>query len=181
MRPGSGFYTEQSFWLLPVEPLRAALRSLIQELAAKYEAVDFEPHVTLSSGPFADDESCTITRSIAQTFQPVQLTFSKLDFTSEYTKTLFVQYQESGVVRRMSDFIKESSARPINYILNPHLSLLYKTLPVEKQEQICRSLNAPQGNYSFDRLRVIETELPLSRPEQIRRWRTVYECALGAK
>jgi hypothetical protein len=31
----------------------------------------------------------------------------------------------------------------------------------------------------FDRLSVIETEIPLTRPEQITRWRTVHDCPLG--
>jgi len=28
-------------------------------------------------------------------------------------------------------------------------------------------------------LRAIETEIPLTQPEQIKRWRTVFECTLG--
>jgi hypothetical protein len=58
------------------------------------------------------------------------------------------------------------------------LSLLYKTLPAGVQEGLCQKLNVPHGDYRFDRLRVIETELPLSQPQQIRRWRTVFEGAL---
>jgi hypothetical protein len=174
-----GFYTEHSFWLLPAEPLKRQLRSIIQQLAKKYDAIDFEPHVTISCGPSDDDQTHTIARGIASLFSPVELTPMKLDYTSEYTKTLCIQFQESEVVRRMFDAIKDRSAQPLNYVLNPHLSLLYKTMPVATQAELSRTVDVPKGIYFFDRLRAIETEIPLTQPKQIKIWRTVFECALG--
>lgn len=170
---------EQSFWLLPVEPLRLALASIIERLALDYDAVAFEPHVTISSGKFSDGESTAIARSVARSSAPVELAVAKLDHTSAYTKTLFIQYRESAPLRRLSAAISAMSAQPLSYILNPHLSLLYKAMPSERQAEICRTLNTPADGYVFDRLRVIETEIPLFRAEQIERWRTVYECGLG--
>ncbi|MGH6838609.1 MAG: hypothetical protein ACREDT_07380 [Methylocella sp.] len=172
-------YKEHSFWLLPAEPLNRQLRSIVQRLAKKYDAIDFEPHVTIFSGPFDDDQTNTIARAIASLFPHGELIPVKLDYTSVYTKTLFIQFQDSEVVRRMSDAIRDRSARPVNYVLNPHMSLLYKTMAVAKQAEICRTLDAPKGIYFFDRLRAIEIEIPVTRPEQIKRWRSVCECALG--
>lgn len=172
-------YKEHCFWLLPAEPIQRQLHSIVQQLAKEYDAIDFEPHVTISSGPSDDDQTHTVARGIASLFSLGELMPVKLAYTSEYTKTLFIQFQESEVVRRMSDAIKDRSARPVNYVLNPHLSLLYKTMPVAKQAEICRTLDVPKGIYFFDRLRAIETEIPLTQPEQIKRWRTVFECTLG--
>jgi hypothetical protein len=171
-------YKEHSFWLLPAEPFKRQLHSIIQQLAKKYDAIDFEPHVTIFSGPSDDDQTHTIARGIASLFSLGELIPVKLDYTSAYTKTLFIQFQESEVVRRMSGAIKARSARPVNFVLNPHLSLLYKTMSVAKQAEICRTLDVPKGIYFFDRLRAVETEIPLTQPEQIKRWRTVVECAL---
>jgi hypothetical protein len=169
-----------SLWLVPAEPLKGQLRSIIEQLAAKYEAVDFEPHVTISAGGISDDnETRAVARNIAGRFSPLELTVQKLDHTSDYTKTLFVQFDESEMARRMFYAIKESSSRPSNYLLNPHLSLLYKTISVATQSEICRTLDVPKGIYFFDGLRAIETESPLTQPEQIKRWRTVFECMLG--
>ncbi|MGH6796160.1 MAG: hypothetical protein ACREDM_09720 [Methylocella sp.] len=173
------FYREHSFWLLPAEPLKRQLHTIVRRLVKKYDAIDFEPHVTISSGPSDDDQSRTIARGIASQFSLGELLPVKLDYASEYTKTLFIQFEDSDIVRRMSGAIKDRSSRPVNYVLNPHLSLLYKTMPAAKQAEICRTLDVPKGIYFFDRLRVIETEIPLTRPEQIERWRTVFECTLG--
>jgi Cyclic phosphodiesterase-like protein len=171
--------TEHSFWLLPAEPLKGQLRSIVQQLAKKYDAVDYEPHVTISSGPSDDDQTHTIARGVASLYSHVELIPVKLEHTSEYSKTLFIQFQESGIVRHMSDAIKDRFARPVNYVLNPHLSLLYKTMPLAMLAGICRTFEVPKGTYVFDRLHAIETEIPLTEPDQIKRWRTVFECTLG--
>jgi 2'-5' RNA ligase len=171
-------YTEHSFWLLPAEPLKEQLRAIVRQLAKEYDAVDFEPHVTIYCGPFDDDQARTIMHGVASLYSPVELIPVKLEHTSEYTKTLFIQFQESDVVRRMSDAIKDRHARPADYVLNPHLSVLYKTMPLAMLAGICQTFDVPKGPYVFDRLRAIETELPLTRPDQIKRWRTVFECAL---
>jgi 2'-5' RNA ligase len=175
-----GNYTEHSLWLVPEEQLRRRLRSVIEKLARERDAADFEPHVTISSGPSNDDEARTIARAVAARFEPIELTPIKLDYTSEYTRTLFIQFQDCDAARRMFDAINNLSVRKLRNVLNPHLSLLYKTMAIETQAELCRTLEVPSGNYYFDRLRVIETEIPLTTPEPIRRWRTVYECRLAA-
>jgi hypothetical protein len=72
------------------------------------------------------------------------------------------------MARRIFDAVKRSSTRPSNYVFNP-----------ATQAEICRTLDVPQGIYFFGGLRAIETENPLTQPEQIKRWRTVFECMLG--
>lgn len=173
-------YTEHSFWLVPAEPLRSQLQSIIRQLAKTYDAVDFEPHVTLSSVPSNDAQTFAIARQIAGHYRQVELNPLKLDHTSEYTKTLFIQFQDSAAARHLSDAIKARSMKPVNYILNPHLSLLYKILPQTVLAELEQTLEVPKGPYIFDRVCAIETEIPLSESQQIKRWRTVFECALGA-
>lgn len=181
VEPRSRFsrYTEHSFWLLPAEPLKGQLRSIVRQLAMTYDAIDFEPHVTIFSGPSGDDQTHAIARGAASLYSHVELMPVKLEYTSVYTKTLFIQFQESAIVRQMSDAIKDRNARPVNYVLNPHLSLLYKTTPLAMLAGICQTLDAPKGPCVFDRLRAVETEIPVTGPDQIKRWRTVFECPLG--
>jgi Cyclic phosphodiesterase-like protein len=172
-------YTWHSFWLLPAEPLKEQLRSIVQQLAKEYDAIDFEPHVTIYCGPSDDDQTRTIAHEVASLYSHLELIPVKLEHTSEYTKTLFIQFQESDIVCRMSDAIKNRHARPVNYGLSPHLSVLYKTMPLAMLARICHTFDVPKGPYVFDRLRAIETEIPLTGPDQIKRWRTVFECTLG--
>ncbi|HEY8032083.1 MAG TPA: 2'-5' RNA ligase family protein [Methylocella sp.] len=181
VEPQSQFsrYTEHSFWLLPAEPLKGQLRAIIQQLAKKYDAVDFEPHVTIFSGPSHDDRTHAIARGAASLYSHVELIPVKIEHTSEYTKTLFIQFQESSSVRLLSDAIRDRNTQFVNYVLNPHLSLLYKTMPPAVLAGICQMFAVPKGPCVFDRLCAIETEIPVSGPDQIKRWRTVFECPLG--
>jgi 2'-5' RNA ligase len=172
-------HLEHSFWLVPAEPLNGQLRAIIQQLAEKHDAIDFEPHVTLSSGPSDDDLTQTIARWIAKLFSRIELVPVKLGHTSAFAKTLFVQFQDSAAARQMSDVIKTRNAQCANYVLNPHMSLVYKTMPVAARAEICRGLDVPNKTYVFDRLRAIETEIPLTEPAQVKRWRTVFECPFG--
>lgn len=174
-------YREHSLWLLPSEPNAEKLSSVIRLLAKDFEAVDFEPHVTLSCVPSSDKEFTDIAHDLGSRFSQLSLTALRLEHTERYTKTLFLQFAPSAVAQEMSDLVKSLSSRPTNYRLNPHLSLLYKTMPKEEQQALSTSLVVPLGEYHFDRLRVIETEIPLTRPEQIRRWRTVCEVPLAPR
>jgi 2'-5' RNA ligase len=166
-------YTELSLWLTPREPLWSVLRSTIRRLAVEYDAVEFEPHVTVFCGPSTDDESCAIVRRIAGQFSPIELTGDRLDHSGLYTKTLFVQFHDSAVLRQIFKTAAAHYSRPSNYILNPHLSLLYKKLSPAKLKKLCETLDIPMGGYTFDRVRVIETELPIEDDGPLRRWRVV--------
>jgi hypothetical protein len=99
------------------------------------------------------------------------LTPDRLDHSERFTKTLFVEFQESARVREMFEMTASGFSRPSDYVLNPHLSLLYKKEPAAERRKLCDSLDVPMGNYRFDRIRMIETELPIEDDGPIRRWR----------
>jgi hypothetical protein len=166
-------------WLAPCEPLRSTLRSTIRRLAASLGAVEFEPHLTVYCGPSTDAEARAVAHMIARKFSPIELTADRLCHTERYTKTLFVQFQESDAVRQIFEAAAAGYSRQSNYILNPHLSLLYKTLPGAKRRELCESLGVPMGDYKFDRIQMIETELPIEDAGPVRRWRVVCDEAIG--
>ena len=174
-------HVEYSFWLIPAKGIREQLRSIILRLANETKAVHFEPHMTIYSGTSDDAEIQNLASALARTFTALKLAVLTLDHTDNYTKTLFIRLKDPGPARCMFEAIKKGSARPSEYVLDPHLSLLYKTLPAATRTEICQTLDVPRGTYVFDRLCVIETEIPLTRPEQIKKWRVVYDSPLGSQ
>jgi 2'-5' RNA ligase len=172
-------YTEFTLWLTPCEPLRSTLRSIIRRLAASLDAVEFEPHMTVHSGPSTDAEARAVAHMIARQFSPIEVTADRLCHTERYTKTLFVQFQESAAVRQIFEAAAAGYSRQSSYVLNPHLSLLYKTLPQTERRELCEALDVPMGDYKFDRIRMIETELPIEDAGPVRRWRVVCDEAIG--
>jgi 2'-5' RNA ligase len=165
--------TEYSLWLTPREPLRSQLRSTIRQLAARLDAVEFEPHVTVFSAPSTDTEARAVARRIAAQFSPIELIADRLSHSESYTKTLFVQFRDSALLRRVFETAAALHCRTSNYILNPHLSLIYKGLDEDRRRTLCETLDVPMGAYGFDRLQMIETELPIKDDRPIRLWRVV--------
>lgn len=149
--------------------MRSKLRAIVRDLAERFDAVPFEPHVTVFCGPASKTEALAAAWRIARQESPITLTADRLDHTETYTKTLFVQFQELAALRRMFEAAKSYSPHA-PYVLNPHLSLLYKRLPEAARRELCETLAAPMGDYSFDRIRLVETELPIEDDGPIRRW-----------
>lgn len=172
--------TEFALWLTPGEPLRSLLRSTIRQLASQFDAVEFEPHMTVFCGASTDIEARVVARQIAARFSPVELIAEGLDHSESYTKTLFLQFRNSALLRQIFEIAARQYSRPSNYILNPHLSLIYKKLDEASRRSLCNALDVPMGNYEFDRVRVIETELPIQDDGPVRRWRVVSDEPLGA-
>jgi hypothetical protein len=126
--------------------------------------------VTVSSGPSTDFDARAIARLIAD---PVELTAARVDHSEHYTKTRFVQFKDSAVLQRIFEIAVKHYSGPSHYILNPHLSLIYKKLDKGSQRTLCNTLDVPIGTYGFDRVRMIETELPIEDDGPVRRWRFV--------
>lgn len=166
-------YTEFTLWLTPCEPLRTSLRSMVSQLTARLDAVEFEPHVTVFCGPSTDAEARAVAAQVARQFSPIELIAARLDHSEHYTKTLFVQFRDSARLRRIFDSTAALYSRSSNYVLNPHLSLIYKKLAEDIRRNLCQTLDVPMGSYRFDRIRMIETELPIEDDGPVRRWRLV--------
>jgi 2'-5' RNA ligase len=174
-------YTEFTLWLIPNEPLASTLQALIRRLATDFDAVAFEPHVTLFCGPSNEDEAQATAGAMAARFPPVELSVERLDYTDSFTKTLFVQFAESAAARRMSEAARDCYSSASNYAFNPHLSLIYTRLPEGKQRELCRTLSVPRGTYTFDRVRMVETELPIEDAGPVRRWKTIGDFPLAGR
>ena len=173
-------HKEYTYWVLPAEPLRSPLTSAIGDLACEFDAVAFDPHVTVFCSRSNDVEAQRVAQHIAQNFKPFGLYAADLEQSSLLTKTFYVQFQPSVELQKMFDAIKDGVAAEANHTLNPHLSLLYQRIDEAQRQELChRTAIAPMGTYRFDRLRVVEIDLPTENLRTIRTWRTVADVALG--
>ncbi len=134
--------------------------------------------MTVFCSPSNDAAARDLVLQIARQTPPCELIAERLDHTASFTKTLFAQFRESAALRRIFEKAKAGSPQS-SYILNPHLSLLYKTLPAATRQELCQTTDAPMGSYLFDRIAMIETELPIEEDGPVRRWRLVCDEALA--
>src|SRR5437660_4090258 len=116
-----------TYWLCPAEPARSYLAALIQTLAEKFETPVFEPHVTVYVADARGKHPSVILHQVLNGRCPCRLSVRALDYSDEFTKTLFVQFDPDRELSRLSTDLRRASTVQNDYQLNPHLSLIYKT------------------------------------------------------
>lgn len=163
--------TQVSFWLLPAEGDRLIFDAIIARLAQVYDAPVFAPHVTLYAGEYAEHENPgAILQQAIQGTDSVKLTVESIRTTSAFTKTLFVQFAASEQLNTLSDRIRQQSATPSDYRLDPHLSLLYTHLPEADQQRAATAISLPQTQVLFDAVSGIVTPTPTRTRDDVERW-----------
>ena len=168
-----------SYWLLPSATDRAFFQDIINALASTYEAPDFEPHVTLYSGAYSPQDNPEANLQLATNgIQHVRLRVETILYSDAFTKTLFVQFHPSPILAKISETLRNAVAVPSGYLLNPHLSLIYKQMSLETKQHLASSLHLPQSEISFDEVGAVMSSGSTQSPEDVERWDTVYRKKL---
>ena len=126
-----------SVFLTPAAEDRDWCEKEISKLAACYNVPAFEPHVTIYSGPCADEaELETIRRTlgeIAAKTAPITLKIGSLDVSDQLFKSLFISFEENPSLRHIHQRLKNANDQADGYELIPHLSLLYADIPLDER------------------------------------------------
>jgi 2'-5' RNA ligase len=167
--------TKVSFWLIPSEEDRGFFQAIRDTFSLEYKAPAFTPHVTIYSGEYAPDESpAELIEKVTQEVQPFSLKVDKLLYTDEFTKTLFVQFQSSETLSKISQNLQFSSKNSSNFELNPHLSLIYKQMSEETKKNLTTSLTLPKSEVFFDEVRAISTLERGEKREVVESWKVIF-------
>ena len=168
--------TKVSFWLIPSEEDRAFFQGIIDTLSQEYDAPDFTAHVTIYSGEFAPDESvASLIEKATQGVEPFSLKVDKLLYSDEFTKTLFVQFQPSVILSKISEIIRSNSLKPSSFVLNPHLSLIYKQMDEATKKKLTTSLTITRSEVVFNEVKAISTPEKVQSRADVESWKVI--CA----
>jgi putative hydrolase of the HAD superfamily len=142
-----------SIWLVPAEPERAALAQRIDELASRYDAPRFAPHITLFAGSTArPDWRAALTQAVhAVTALPVHV--SGVGHSDQLFQTLFLRIATSAALTALQRRVAAACQEADDYTFEPHLSLLYKSLPDAARSELAHEL-APPATFTCDALSV---------------------------
>ena len=168
-----------TYWLCPAEPARDHFAAVIRELAARFDGPVFEPHVTLHVAKTEGENPGSVLETVAKGRQPYRLAVRGLDYSDEFTKTLFVQFAPDAEVARLSDEIRRASAPQNDYELNPHVSLIYKTMDDETKRQLASSLTLPFSEVVLDLVKAVLSPAEIKSREDVEAWRVIAETRLA--
>jgi len=162
-----------AYWLIPAEPARSFSQGMINDLACRYDAPLFEPHVTVHvAANRADAAEKAISKAVREC-QPVKLKVLEIDHSDVFIKTLFVQFARNRKLQRLNTIIRNAAQDSSHYELNPHLSLLYKKIPAEVRAELADSIRVPFLEVTFDALQAVRCVSPTDHSAEVEAWRVV--------
>lgn len=167
-----------TYWLCPTEPARTHLTEVINELAARFDAPAFEPHVTLYVTNAGQERPAEVLAKVLPGRQPGRLSALRLGYSDKFTQTLFVRFAPDADLARLSEDLRRASASPGDYELNPHLSLLYKAMAPETKRELADSITLPFADVSFDIVKAVLSPARIESREDVESWRVVTEQKL---
>jgi hypothetical protein len=161
-----------AYWFLPTAQPSEFFRQTIRCLAAKCDAPVFEPHLTLAVGPdVSEGQDPTLARLRSG---PLQLRILEVAFTARFTQTLFVRFESSPPLLKLRRSLGIAGDEPFD----PHLSLLYKTLPEMEQTELAARIKLPFATVTFDCVAAIRCRLPVASAADVAIWKPIDRRAL---
>src|SRR5262245_21741435 len=167
-----------AYWLMPAEPARGSFQRMINDLAQRYDAPLFEPHVTVHVGADHAGVASNVLRDSAIHCKLISLTPLGVDQSDEFIKTLFVQFPMSTELRKISGIVRQSANDSSHYELKPHLSLLYKNLPAETRRELAASINVPLFEVFFESIQAVRCVSPSESGADVDAWRVIASAPL---
>jgi 2'-5' RNA ligase len=168
-----------AYWLIPSEPAHRFFQRIINDLARRYDAPVFEPHVTIHVGADHADAAENALGAGARECRLIGLTPFGIDQSDEFIKTLFVQFATSAELRKINKIIRKAANDSSQYELKPHLSLLYKDLATATRRELAASIKVPLSEMTFDAMKAVRCISPTQSRTDVEAWRVVAAASLS--
>src|SRR6478735_6493380 len=144
-----------AYWLIPSELAHSFFQRVINDLARRYDAPAFEPHVTIHVGADRADAAKHALGDAARQCKLMGLTPLGLDQSDEFIKTLFVQFAMNAELQQINGIIRQAANDLSQYEVRPHLSLLYKNLAAASRRELAASISVPLSDVTFDTIKAV--------------------------
>jgi len=170
-----------SIWLVPEKSQELTLQKTIDNLAQKYQACSFIPHITVYylGTNLSLNETIKIVEEETADVQPFSINFDAIKYSDIFIKTLYIQYRIDPPLKNLYEKIKNKMNKYFDYKLSPHLSLIYKNQLVDAEKQkIISQLDYPKV-LTIDRLMIItKNGSIITKEADVLDWHIVFEKQL---
>jgi 2'-5' RNA ligase len=168
-----------AYWLIPSEPAHSFFQRIINDLARRYDAPVFEPHVTIHVAADRANAAKNALVDVARECKLIGLTPLGIDQSDEFTKTLFVDFPVRAELRKINGIIRQAANDSSHYQLKPHLSLLYKNLAAATRRELAASINVPLSEVTFDAIKAVRCPSPTQSRADVEAWHVVAAAPLS--
>ena len=161
-----------AIWLTFSKNDRKYLKKIIDEISEKYHAPKFEPHITVYG--LIDSELSLIDDVVKKVVLDCNSFFvekSEILQSEELWKTVYLELKANDQLELIYKNLRKHFEKILKYEFHPHISLIYKILPVEEKLKIINNLDI-KSEFSVNNL-VIQKFFP-----DIEKWKIVKEYNL---
>jgi hypothetical protein len=99
-------------------------------------------------------------------------------YSQNFTKTLFLRFKSNSALRRVASDLARAAKVRAKPPSDPHISLLYKTLPRQVQKELANVIKLPFRTVVFDTIAAVRIELPVRNGSDVDRWKIVARKSL---
>ena len=158
-----------AYWSMPADAAREFFDGIIRELAIRFGAPPFEPHLTLFIAPEASRAPREVLGEIPS--PDLVLTAREIGWGEKFTETLFVRFERNQRLLDLVEAIRKSSGGSEQYHIDPHLSLIYKKLPAKTKHALAEETQLPFAEVPFKGIRAIRCKSPTKTADDVRQWK----------
>ena len=165
------------YWLTPAEPERELFREIIGILAKQFDAARFEPHLTLLATRESGPPPAKLLRAL--TAAPIRLNVGSIGSSTKFTKTLFVHFEADKSLNDLVVDLARATGVRARSIRDPHVSLLYKKLPLATKRELADTIKLPIDVVTFNVIKAVRCISPTETRREVEAWRIIATKSLG--
>ena len=168
-----------AYWLMPSHNYLDKLQGVVDELAIKFDAGRFEPHLTLHYHLGLPEKS--LQEILSDAAKDVSIFTSEvvsLECTDIFTQTFFLQFKTDDNLDLLVKNLSASSGFECERAFDPHIGLLYQSLSEDQRTELLQSYNSLIEPIEFSAIKAIECILPVSTKEDVEGWKTLASIGL---
>ena len=157
-----------SIWLMPAKADTKYLQGIINQLSWEYNSDYFSPHITLYS-PIYNCYKYIEQRigKLSKNLLPVDVKVTNIKYTNNLWKTLFFDIKTSPELTEIHRALLNYLPNKNIYQFSPHISLIYKRLPLEQKKKIIKKIILKKC-FTMNKIAIVQTG------EDINGWRVCY-------
>jgi len=140
--------------LLPIDGEFSSLSHLTAQLAQQHKTEPASPHLTLYYGKIADAKHLIpYVRKMFANDQPFKLKIKDIEASDSYFKTVYITFVDIPELAAKVEALR-ALAYSKDYFWEPHLSLLYKDMPLAQKKSIAKQIIINQKSVIFAKVQV---------------------------
>ena len=165
-----------AFWLVPAKAEYELFEEIIRILAVELNAPQFEPHLTICAAPDKQGAHELLRQLSAES---IRLRVRNVSYSNDFIKTLFVRFEPSSALNELSASLRRATKLSRVQLRDPHVSLLYKRMPMSAKKDLASTIKLPFREVIFDSIKAVRCISPTTTPVDVESWRVVATKSLS--